>query len=145
MRLIDTNAVLALLRDDAPSQSDVAHRALLEAAADDEPWVVAECVFAELTWVLESSYGAPRDFLVEVLGMVLESPNVRAWDPALATMALVIMAGDPRLDAVDALLAARARTADATILTFDGALREAVIRPMSDTGHTITAERRTRR
>jgi predicted nucleic-acid-binding protein len=100
----------------------------MEAAADGEPWVVAESVFVELVWALESSYGAPRRFSVEVLGMVLESPHVRAWDPATATAALGIMADEPRLDAVDALLAARACTAEAVILTFDGHLREVVSR-----------------
>jgi predicted nucleic acid-binding protein len=125
VRYLDTNAVLALLRDDSPSETAVVDRALRDAAEKGDVWVLVESVLAELNWVLERVYGVPRAVSVETIRTLLDCPQIDAWDPATTHAALDLLSEQPKLDLVDAILAVRARADDAMLLTFDQALRSA--------------------
>jgi predicted nucleic-acid-binding protein len=125
VRYLDTNAVLALVRDDSPLQTAVVDRGLRDAAEKGEVWILAESVVVELHWVLERVYGAPRHLAVQTIRAILECPQIQAWDAGLTSAALDLMEEEPELDMVDCLLAMRARPDGAMLLTFDEALRRA--------------------
>jgi predicted nucleic acid-binding protein len=119
---LDTNAVLALFRDDDPLQSQTIDETLRRAAAEGEPWVVTESVAAEMMWVLESIYGMPRAVAVDMADLTLSTAEISAWDAELASCTFRLMADNPALDFTDCLLAARAACEGAGVLTFDAKL-----------------------
>lgn len=125
MTYLDTNALLALYRDDSSLQTRRVTEALREAEIRGDECLISESVFAELVWVLETNYGMPRQMTVELLGVTLMAAGISAWDVALAERAVAVLAQDPALDPVDAILAARALMGEG-VLTFDTGLRRAI-------------------
>ncbi len=128
MLIADANVVIAILA--GPTD---AHAATVEALVRDleqreERLVVTEGVLAETAWVLRSRFGmSPREVSGALLEL-LDSAAFDSWDPPLVTLALRIMADEPRLDLVDALLAARDVTGAGRVVTLDRVLALTIAR-----------------
>ncbi|MDO8846762.1 MAG: PIN domain-containing protein [Coriobacteriia bacterium] len=117
----DTNVVLSLLMP--PRRSEASR--IVEQAETFGPFVVSECVFVEVCWVLESVYSIRRGDVALMIGDALQSEHLVSWDAALSRRALGIMGANERLSAVDALLAAHAADGD-MIFTLDRALASTI-------------------
>lgn len=128
MLIADANVVIAVLAgpEDALYESvsqlvrDVEHRG--------ERLVVTEGVLAETAWVMRSRFRMTQREVAGALIALLDSAAFDSWDPALVTEALRIMADEPRLDVVDALLAARDKASAGRVVTFDRVLALTIAR-----------------
>lgn len=118
---LDTNALLAVILDDrADDRGRVAAW-----TSQHGVLTVSECVLVETFWVLESVYQHPRVRVAHLLEVALESEELIAWDPVLASRALRLLQRDPRLGIVDCILAARSRDGE-VICTFDRRLNRTI-------------------
>ena len=126
MLIADANAVIAVLVGPTDAHSVAVGRLVCELEQRGERMVVTEGVLAETAWVLRSRFGlAPREVSGSLLAL-LDSAAFDSWDPPLVTEALRIMADEPRLDLVDALLAARDATGVGRVVTFDRVLARTI-------------------
>jgi predicted nucleic acid-binding protein len=115
---LDTNVLVRHLSGDPPAQAAKATRAL----EVGEELLLADLILAELAYVLESFYEAPRHQVAETLRAVLAYPSVRIVDPALLQRAVEVYEVH-RLDFADAYLVASAeRSGVEQILSFDRAI-----------------------
>ncbi len=112
--LADTNAVLAYLLPDRPTECAV----VAEWVDSHGPLLVTESVLAEVCWVLGTEPTRGRAALVEQVGSIMESSSFTLWDENLVSIALWLMERHPKLAVVDCLLAARAVGGD-VVVTFD--------------------------
>jgi predicted nucleic acid-binding protein len=112
--IADTNAVLAFLLDDRPTE----RRIVADWVAHHGPLLVTEAVFIETCWVLGGGPPASRAALVDHVRRLFASADFTAWDEELVQMTLTLMGRHPPLAAVDCLLAARASRGD-LVVTFD--------------------------
>jgi hypothetical protein len=76
-----------------------------------------------------------------LLALHLDSAVFDSWDPPLVTEALRIMADEPRLDHVDALLAARDATGVGRVVTFDRVLVRTIVCEHGCAPEVFSAER----
>jgi len=128
MLIADANVVIAVLAGPSDSLGAAAGQLVCELEASGERMVVTEGVLAETAWVLRSRFGmVPREISGALLAL-LDSAAFDSWDPPLVTEALRIMADEPRLDLVDALLAARDAIGIGRIVTFDRVLARTIAR-----------------
>ncbi len=81
--------------------------------------MLADVVFAECVYVLESFYEVERQRVAELMRAALAFPAIKTVDPASLLRALEVYEVD-RLDFAEAYLVAQAEgTGVGTILTFD--------------------------
>lgn len=112
---VDTNVLVRHLTGDPPSQAARATRYL--AAADE--LLVPDLILAEVAYVLEWFYEAPRAKVAETLRAVLGFRAITVVDPGLVQRAVEIYDID-RLDFADAYLVACAeRSGIGVIASFD--------------------------
>jgi predicted nucleic acid-binding protein len=97
----------------------------MEQSEEFGPFVVSECVFVEVCWVLESVYSIRRLDISRMLSEALESRQLVPWDAATAACALDLMQTNQKLSAVDAVLAATAAQGDA-VFTLDRELARTI-------------------
>ena len=128
MLIADTNVIVAIVGGSRDPLGDEALRLVRDMEASGECLVVTEGVLVETAWVLAARFGMDAPGVSVALSELLDSSAFVAWDAHLAVTALRIMADDPRLDLVDALLAARDALCDARVVTFDRVLGRAVRR-----------------
>ncbi len=115
---VDTNILVRHLTGDPPAQAARATR-YLEAAGE---LLLADLILAELAYVLESFYEAPRAQVAETLRAVLAFPAIRVADTELLQRAVEIY-DIHRLDFADAYLVANAeRTGIGMVVSFDRAV-----------------------
>lgn len=112
--IADTNAVLAFLLEDRPTE----RRIVADWVADHGPLLITESVFVETCWVLGGGLAASRGDLVERIRRLIASSSFCAWDDGVVAVALELMEAHPRLAPVECILAARALRGD-TVVTFD--------------------------
>lgn len=119
--LADTSVVLRLMLADDGEQYPRAVALAKHAESAGDPLVITEPVFAEAYWVLTRTMGLPVEEVLDSLadlgstaGVCFESPVVEA--------AIEILRGRRRLDAVDALLIARAGMRGDRVASFDSAV-----------------------
>ena len=74
MRALDTNVVLRLMLNDDPAQVVIARRLLSERA------LVGLGVLMEAAWVLQSTYGLPREVIAQALEALLDIPTLHVSD-----------------------------------------------------------------
>lgn len=112
---VDTNVLVRHLTGDPP---DLAARATRYLAAADE-LLVPDLIVAEVAYVLESFYEAPRAQVATILRSILAFPSVRVVDSDLLQRA--VEAYDlHRLDFADAFLVASAeRSGVGVVASFD--------------------------
>jgi predicted nucleic-acid-binding protein len=111
---LDTNCLLRWLLRDIPSQA--------QAVADelkDGTHHVADLALSEFVFVLEKSYGYPRDLVVANLATIIAHPNIQC-NRELLKHALPAYEKYPALSFTDCCLAVYAKLNDAApLLTFD--------------------------
>ena len=122
---VDTNVLVRHLTGDPPDQAARATRYL--AGADE--LLLPDLILAEVAYVLESFYEAPRAQVATTLRAVLAFPSIRVIDADLLQRAVEVYEIH-RLDFADAYLVASAeRTGIGAIASFDRGLdRVATIR-----------------
>ena len=80
MKALDTNILARYLRDDDPSQSAKAARLMQRAISQREPLFINHVVLCELTWVLTSVYGHPKDSIVDMVDTLLAAEYLHFED-----------------------------------------------------------------
>jgi len=128
MLIADSNVVIAVLAGLSDSLGAAAGQLVSEIEARGERMVVTEGVLAETAWVLRIRFDMSQREISGALLAVLDSAAFDSWDPPLVTEALRIMADEPRLDIVDALLAARDAIGIGRVVTFDRVLARTIAR-----------------
>lgn len=112
---VDTNVLVRHLTGDPPDQ---AARAALYLARADE-LLLPDLILAEVAYVLESFYEAPRGQVANSLRAILAFPAIRVLDAELLQRAVEVYDVD-RIDFADAYLMASAeRTGIGAIASFD--------------------------
>ncbi len=128
MLIADANVLVALLAGPADSLNAVVGELVREVEKQGERLFVTEGVLAETAWVLRTRLGLSQREIAAVLLALLDSTAFDSWNPPLVTRALRIMAEEPRLDLVDALLAARDADGVGRVVTLDGVLAATITR-----------------
>ncbi len=128
MLIADANVVIAVLAGDADAHGAAVGALVRDLERREERLVVTEGVLAETAWVLRSRFGMSQRDIAGALLALLDSAAFDSWDPPLVTDALRIMADEPRLDLVDALLAARDVSGIGRVVTLDRVLVRAIER-----------------
>ena len=112
---IDTNVLVRHLTGDPPAQAAGATRYLQVA----DELLLPDLVAAEVAYVLESFYEAPRRQVAETLRAILAFPSIRVVDVELLLRAVEVY-DVHRLDFADAYLVASAeRSGVGQIVSFD--------------------------
>ena len=118
---VDANVLVRHLTGDPP---ELARRATTSLAAADK-LLLPDLIVAEVAYVLESFYEAPRARVATVLRSVVAFPAIRVEDPDLLLRAVEVYDTD-RLDFADAYLVACAeRTGVGSIVSFDRSIDRA--------------------
>lgn len=118
MMFADTNVLLDYCGL-SPERAERARAFSALAEANGEPFVVTECVLAELFWVLGRSPSVPKARVVDIVMSLLSSEEFVAWDEGMAGYAIDLKRRVPKLDIEDCILAARAIVDDDVIVTND--------------------------
>jgi len=112
---IDTNVLIRHLTGDPPAQAARATRYLERS----EALLLPDLILAEVAYVLESYYEAPRVQVAETLRAVLGFPAIRVVDAELLQRAVEVY-DVHRLDFADAYLVASAERAGVGVIaSFD--------------------------
>ncbi len=112
---VDTNVLVRHVTGDPPDQAERATRFLERA----EAMLLADLILAEVAYVLESYYEAPRPAVAGILRAILAFPPIEVVDRDLLHRAIEVYEHD-RLDFAEAYLVASAeRTGVGTIASFD--------------------------
>ena len=112
---VDTNVIVRHLTGDPPALAARASRCLAEA----DKLLLPDLILAEVAYVLESYYEAPRGQAARALRAVLAFPPISVLDPELVQRAVEVYDID-RLDFADAYLVACAeRSGVGVIASFD--------------------------
>ncbi len=115
---IDTNVLVRHLTGDPPGQAE---RATLYLQQADE-LLLPDLILAEVAYVLESFYQAPRVQVAETLRAVLAFSAIRVVDDELLLRTVEVYEAH-RLDFADAYLVASAeRTGIEEVVSFDRAI-----------------------
>jgi predicted nucleic acid-binding protein len=115
---VDTNILVRHLTGDPPEQAARASRFL--ATADE--LLLADLVVAELVYVLELFYEAPRQQVAELVRAVIVFPTIVVVDAVMLLRALEVYETD-RLDFAEAYLVAQAeRSGVGVVASFDKAI-----------------------
>lgn len=118
---LDTNILVRHLTGDPPEQARRATRYLAEA----DTLIIPDLILAEVAYVLESYYEAPRSQVAEALRAILAFRTIRVVDGPLLLRA-VELCEVYGLDFADAYLAASAeRTGVRVVVSFDRAIDRA--------------------
>ena len=104
--LVDTNVLIRHLTGDPP---DLADRASAYLAAA-EALVLPDLILAEVVYVLESFYEAPRDRVAEMARSIITFGSIRTVDAGLLLRAIEVYEVH-RIDFSDAYLVASAESA----------------------------------
>lgn len=112
---VDTNVLVRHLTGDPPAQAAKATRYLERV----DELLLADVILAEIAYVLESFYEAPRAQVAQALRAVLAFPAISVIDHELLQRAVEVYDVD-RLDFADAFLVTSAeRTGVGVVASFD--------------------------
>ncbi len=125
--IADANIVVATLAGTSDPHHDAVARLIGTLEEREQRLVVTEGVLAEVAWVLRVRFGMSQREIAAALVALLDSAAFDSWeDPPLMNAALRVMADEPRLGIVDALLAARDLAGAGRVVTLDGVLARAI-------------------
>lgn len=116
--LIDTNVILRYLMGDSEEQSPKATLLMTRVETGKEAVELSEAVLTEVVWTLESFFKVPRGEISQKLQAMLAFRGLRFSGKAVAKAALSLFA-TTKSDWVDCLLAARSKSGNIFIYTFD--------------------------
>lgn len=115
---VDTNVLIRHLTGDPPTQAERATRFLQQA----DELLLPDLIVAEIAYVLESFYEAPRAQVAETLRAVVAFPAIRVVDDELLLRTVELYEAH-RLDFADAyLVASSERTGVEEVVSFDRAI-----------------------
>lgn len=115
---VDTNVLVRIFALDDPKQSRIAQQFMAQRTTDD-PAYVSAVVIAEVSWVLDKTYGFPVTEIRQALEWLFESTNIVVERHELLRTA-VNVAADRNADISDSIIAALAAEAGASpTVTFD--------------------------
>ena len=116
---IDTNVLVRYIAQDDAAQSAQATQLIEQECSAQAPGFIGVVVLVELVWVSESSYGATRAEVVEILRRILSIRQLVVQEPELVWKALRLFESG-KADFSDCVIE---RTANATgctkTMTFD--------------------------
>lgn len=115
--LVDANVLVRHFTNDPPELAARARRLL----RTTERLFLADLVVAEVVYVLESYYEAPRPAVTTHVRSALSQPTIDVTDAPVLLRALELYEFE-RLDFAEAYLAALAEATGATVASFDRSL-----------------------
>ena len=117
--VIDTNLLVRYLTEDDPEKAKAVERLLKRAGRGEIRILLPSVVIAELVWVLESYYEMEASEISELVGAILNTPEVEVQDKNMLREALKAYE-KKKIDFVDAWILEFAREKKIkTIYTFD--------------------------
>jgi predicted nucleic-acid-binding protein len=117
--VIDTNLLVRYLTEDDPEKAKAVERLLKRAGRGEIRILLPSVVIAELVWVLESYYEMEASEISELVGAILNTPEVEVQDKNMLREALRAYE-KKKIDFVDAWILEFAREKKIkTIYTFD--------------------------
>jgi predicted nucleic-acid-binding protein len=116
--LLDANVLLRFVLGDDASQSPKAHAFMRRLESALELAELEDVVIAETIWVLEKRAKVPRFEIVRTLSDLLAFPGIRYRGKRVGLEALTFF-GSTNCDIADCLLAARAKSRRAKVVSFD--------------------------
>jgi predicted nucleic-acid-binding protein len=116
LKIVDANIILRYLLADIP-EPFIRSKEILEGETVHLPFEV----LAEIVYVLEKVYSAPRKEISNSITTLLKYPNISTHDRDVGEQALKTYA-DSNLDFIDALLYAYHKSRGNEIVTFDSQL-----------------------
>lgn len=116
--LLDANVILRFLLGDDASQSPRAHAYMKRLEAAHELAELEDVVLAETIWVLEKRARIPRFEIARTISDLLAFPGIRYRGKRTGQQALAFFSSTT-CDIADCLLAARAKSRRAKVVSFD--------------------------
>ena len=116
--LLDANVILRFVLGDDASQSPRAHAFMKRLESAHEQAELEDVVLAETIWVLEKRAHVPRFEIARTLSDLLAFPGIRYRGKRVGLQALTFFAST-NCDIADCLLAARAKSRRAKVVSFD--------------------------
>jgi predicted nucleic-acid-binding protein len=116
--LLDANVILRFVLGDDSTQSPRAHALMKRLESEQELAEIEDVVLAETIWVLEKHARVPRFEIARTLSDLLVFPGIRYRGKRVGLQALTHFAST-NCDIADCLLAARAKSRRAKVLSFD--------------------------
>jgi predicted nucleic-acid-binding protein len=113
----DTNVLVRVIVGDDPTQTKKAERAFVHHARSDGVFV-SLVVLAEIGWVLAAAYGWEHDAIHERLALLVRTRGVVVEELELVEAALTRFRSG-KADLADYLIAGRAASEGAELVTFD--------------------------
>lgn len=115
---VDTNVLVRIFAEDEDKQRKAAQSFMRQRSTED-PAFVSAVVVAEVTWVLDRTYGFSMASIRDALEWLFESTNIVVEQHDLVRVA-VNLAADSNADISDSIIAALAAHAGASkTVTFD--------------------------
>jgi len=116
--LLDTNVILRFVLGDDATQSPKAHGFMKRLESGSEVAELEDIVLAETVWVLEKRARVPRFEIARTLSDFLVFQGIRYRGKRTGLQALTFF-GSTNCDIADCLLAARAKSRRAKVVSFD--------------------------
>ena len=120
---LDTNALLRFLTNDIPSQRSQVEDLIRKSRLHQVTLHICEPIFIETAVTLKNYFKYPRDKIVSLLGLLINSPELIIENHQLLVQSLDLYADHP-LDFVDCILHNRAQTKNHRLFTFDSQLQK---------------------
>ena len=105
---IDTNVLVRFLVRDDEVQFDKARKLIKREVAAGRRIFVSQLVLLETEWVLRSSYGLPKNLIIDTVSRLLDTTDVRFEEEPVIEEALFIWK-DTTADFADCLIGAQNR------------------------------------
>ncbi len=105
---IDTNVLVRFLVRDDEAQFDKARKLIKREVAAGRRIFVSQLVLLETEWVLRSSYGLPKNLIIDTVSRLLDTTDVRFEEEPVIEEALFIWK-DTTADFADCLIGAQNR------------------------------------
>jgi predicted nucleic-acid-binding protein len=116
--LLDANVILRFVLGDDAVQSPKAYAFMKRLESADELAELEDVILAETIWVLEKRAHVPRFEITRTLSDLLAFPGIRYRGKRVGLQALTFF-GSTNCDIADCLLAARAKSKRAKVVSFD--------------------------
>ncbi len=101
---LDTNVVIRYLVQDDLEQSTIATTFIEQKCTETKPGFICHIVLCEVIWVLKTCYQVPKEKLVDIIQVLMETKQLSIQEPQVAWEALQVYQ-ESTADFSDALLA----------------------------------------
>ncbi len=118
MKILDANILLRFLLKDNEELSKKAKSILQKAVKGEEEYFIPQCVIAEVVFVLQKTYGVPRDKISSKIYSLTCMKGLHIQDVEYIRTALSIYSST-NLSFIDSLICAMAKELKVEIASFD--------------------------